>query len=96
MLLKKGNQYPLYIGDLQIEYPSWEEGQNLPTGWNTVNETEPPTKSQKHIVKETFPVLVDGKWQQAWIQVELSETDIENMIAEDARLSEKYSFPGTP
>lgn len=96
MLLKKGNQYPLYIGDLQIEYPSWEEGQSLPAGWSYVIETSPPSGSSGYIVKETLPVLVDNEWQQAWTKIKLSPTEITKMIADDAIINEKYSLPGLP
>lgn len=95
MLLKKNDEYPLFLQNLLDEYPSWDEGQSMPVGWSLVLETAPPKKSPGYIVKESFPELVDGKWQQAWSIVKLSPSDIQNMAKEDDKITEKYS-PSSP
>lgn len=91
MLLKKGNQYPLYIGDLQLEYPSWEEGMPLPIGWHAVQETTPPLHKSGTVIKESFPTYINGTWMQSWEEVVLSGSDIAKMQQEDEAIANKYS-----
>ena len=91
MLLKKGDQYPLYIGDLQLEYPSWKEGMSLPIGWHIVQETTPPLHKSGTVLKESFPTYVDGMWMQSWEEVVLSSSDISKMQKEDEEIAKKHS-----
>ena len=91
MLLKKGNVYPLYIGDLQLEYPSWEEGMSLPVGWQIVQETTPPPHKSGTVLKEIFPTYADGAWIQSWEEVMLSSSDIVKMKSGDEEIAKKHS-----
>lgn len=96
MLLKKGNDYPLYIGDLQLEYPSWEEGMSLPIGWDAVQETTPPSHKTGTILKEAFPAYVDGMWVQSWEEIALSSSDIAKMQSGDEEIAKKHSLFQNP
>lgn len=96
MLLKKGNLYPLYIGDLQLEYPSWEDGMSLPVGWQAVQETDPPLHRPGTVLKESSPQYVNGAWLQSWEEVALSSSDIAKMQSGDEEIAKKYSLFQNP
>lgn len=72
MLFINGSNYPRYIGDLQIDYPSWTEGDTLPDGWSLVQEIDQPLPEPGKKVVEEYPKLYRGKYKQNWIQVDLS------------------------
>lgn len=69
-------EYPRYIGDLQIDHPSWVEGDALPSGWTEVTPTELPTPSDTQRVVEVYPVEEGGVWVQAWELIDLTEEEI--------------------
>jgi len=75
-------EYPRHIGDVQIEQPSWNPGDQLPEGWNQVTETpmnlEP---GENQIVYEAAPQEVEGSWRQVWAVRNLTQAEIERRDA---------------
>lgn len=78
------NEYPRFIGDIQIEFPSWNFGDELPSNWVEVEEVENPAYSDNEILEELQPKLVNGKYKQQWV--------VRKMTAEE---SERYNAPKT-
>lgn len=79
------NEYPQFIGDVQRIIPNWQEGNELPSGWFVVNETEMPEPTEVgSIVFEDFPELVDGEYQRVWKTRSLSAEEIELMAAPES------------
>lgn len=54
-------EYPKHIGDIQLEYPLWDETQKLPKGWQEVLESEIPNIPDGYKLIETMPIEIDGK-----------------------------------
>lgn len=79
MLLINGENYPRYMGDLQVQYPDWSEGDALPDGWSEVQELEQPLAESGKKVVEVFPTIYRGRYKQAWSQVDLS-TEEQSLI----------------
>lgn len=88
--IKNGNEYPRYAGDIQVENPSWEFGQALPAGWESVAETEQPVASSGVIVKESLPALVDGQWVQSWETVQLTQAEIDGLASRSEEIASKF------
>lgn len=59
--------YPRHIGDIQLDSPGFKEGDELPTGWVQVTESERPVAGVDEVTVEDFPTEVDGVMTQAWI-----------------------------
>lgn len=66
MFISPTNEYPRYIGDVQLEHPNWEYGDPLPEGWTEVEYSDYPSAGEYEVVFEDFPVEVDGKMKQNW------------------------------
>lgn len=65
LFINSNNEYPRYIGDLQIEYPGWKEGDAIPEGWTEVAYAEQiPTPGPDEVVYEDYPELVNGTFVQ--------------------------------
>lgn len=70
------NEWPRYIGDIQLEHPDFTEGADLPDGWIAVEETEPPTVSEGQIFEQAQPTEVDGVMTQQWLVRDLTPEEI--------------------
>lgn len=67
LLINPENEYPRYIGDLQLEHEDWQEGDALPEGWSEVELTEPPVVNYAtETAYEKQPVKRNGKFYQVW------------------------------
>lgn len=75
------NEYPRYIGDLQLEKKNFKEGDDLPAGWFAVLETEPPVASEGKVVEEVHPAKVDGFLSQQFVVRDLTEEELERRNA---------------
>jgi hypothetical protein len=71
------NLYPLYVIDVKMAYPEWQEGDNLPDGVFSVFQTEMPELIDGVAIDEGYPQNIDGKWQRVWDIKVLSEKEIE-------------------
>lgn len=66
IFISPNNEYPRHIGDIQIDYPNWQEGEELPLGWKQVEPVAKPEVTADEIAFEDFPVEVDGIYKQNW------------------------------
>lgn len=87
MLFINGDNYPRYIGDLQAEYPNWQESDAVPDGWSQVQEVEQPLPEPGKKVVEDSPKLYRGKYKQSWTQVDLSVEDQGIIAQQEAALA---------
>ena len=68
IFINPNNEYPRYVGDLQLENPGWAEGQALPEGWKYVEDSIPPEfTANNQVLEEGFPALDEnGIYQRNW------------------------------
>lgn len=81
LLINPSNEYPRFIGDLQIEYPDYNWGDPLPEGWIMVEETLPPTVGEDEVWEETFPVKTKDSYKQAFRVRAMTSEEIERRDA---------------
>ena len=86
-------QYPITSTDLQRKFPNTSfflplEGQNLEMyGVVTVENRQPPSfDSRTHRLEEGTPINNNGKWEQSWNLIELSEEQ-KNQIQDNKKES---------
>lgn len=70
------NEYPRFIGDVQIVNPNFQEGDELPEGWSQVIEVEPPTIGPNEVYEELEPELLNGVYYQRWITRSMTQEEI--------------------
>jgi hypothetical protein len=75
------NNYPRFIGDINLQHPTWSVGDPLPSGWTLVEETTPPQPQTTEVVEEDFPELVNGIYKQKWTIRQKTEQEL---LAEQA------------
>jgi hypothetical protein len=76
-LINPQNEYPLFIGDLQLEHEDWQEGDVLPEGWFEVEQIERPTFDETtETVYEINPVKKNGKFIQVWEKRLMTEEEL--------------------
>jgi hypothetical protein len=77
-------QYPLYEGDIRLEYPEITEDQTgatfpLPDDYVLVEQTTPPSFDRAtQYVKQLAPIQVNGVWQSEWEVKDYTATQIAN------------------
>jgi len=71
------NTYPLYPGDIMLVSPSWSLGDPLPSGWFSVEPTEPPSITGIQTYYEEAPALVDGVYTQTWNIRNLTQEELD-------------------
>lgn len=64
--ISPNNEYPRHMGDIQIEHPSWNLGDPLPSGWIQVEDAPIPTATASELVYEDFPVEKNGAFVRNW------------------------------
>jgi hypothetical protein len=69
-------EYPRHIGDVQLAQNGWAEGDALPTGWQSVVETERPTAGTDQLTYDSGPVDVDGVLSQGWTVRDLTTEEL--------------------
>lgn len=74
-------EYPRYLGDLLIENPSFKIGDDLPTGWIEVKETNPPKITDSQVLEIVAPVEKDGVMTQNWQVRDMTAEEIERRDA---------------
>ena len=75
------NEYPRHIGDIQIDHPSFKEGDALPDGWVKVEESGRPTAGTDQVTVEDTPAEVEGVMTQQWLIRDLTEAELERRDA---------------
>jgi len=77
LFINPENEYPRFIGDLQIEHPDWQVGDAIPEGWTEVAyATEYPTAGENEKVVEVDPTVVDGVLTQTYVIEPMTEGEI--------------------
>lgn len=84
-------EYPLTEGDLEGRFPDLKfplDTNNIPVpeGYVRVEPSELPEESVFHKVVEGMPVLEGGLWKQTWIQVPLTQEELE---VQKARITQR-------
>ena len=80
------NEYPRHIGDIQLDFPSFKEGDAMPIGWNQVFESPRPETGADQVAYEGLPQDVKGVITQTWIVRDLTQAELDRRNApEDAR-----------
>jgi hypothetical protein len=77
------NEYPRYVGDIQIEYPEWDPSKKLPNGWTAVNPVSIPEILSSQALYEDFPVKENGEYFQNFIVRDLTEEELFRTNARD-------------
>jgi hypothetical protein len=76
-LINPQNEYPRFIGDLQLEHEDWQEGDVLPEGWFEVEQTAKPTfDATTEIIFEMEPAKKNGKFEQVWEKRLMTEEEL--------------------
>jgi hypothetical protein len=70
------NEFPRYIGDVQLEHPDYTEHDVLPEGWAKVVETVPPHVEENQYATMDTPVFVDGEYVMQWKVVILTDDEV--------------------
>lgn len=73
------NEFPRYIGDIQLLFPEWKEGDALPDPWVEVEYTEEPLPEEGFVLDGAIPELSDdGIWRLSWKFREVTEEEMSN------------------
>lgn len=82
MFVSPEGVFPLFIGDVKIAEPSWNNGETLPEGWREIEETPHPEITYDEVAEFLNFEEVDGKLKQVWTVRPLTSEEIE---ARDAK-----------
>jgi microcystin-dependent protein len=55
-------EYPRFPGDIQVDFPEWEIGDEAPDGWIQVAESELEPIEENQTRFEVYPTEVDGEF----------------------------------
>jgi hypothetical protein len=84
IFIKNAEVYPLFIGDLLLDFPKWKSGDQIPQGWGRVVESQRPIPGNQQKVVELFPNEDNGVWYQQWEVLDLTDEEIE-MLSSDLK-----------
>jgi len=74
-------EYPRHAGDVQLDKPSFKEGDALPTGWIKVEESERPRAGADKVTVEGAPKEVDGVMTQQWVVRDFTQAELDRREA---------------
>lgn len=77
LYISADGQYPRHIGDLLLVSPGFQDGDELPEGWQAVTETPRPQTGPDQVALESGPVEIDGVLSQNWVIRDLTNSEIE-------------------
>jgi hypothetical protein len=80
---KETGQYPVHIGDIELEFPNISE-QEILEKFDLVEDTPMPEHGIDKVVKEGQLQKVNGIWKKSWI--------IEDKPLNDKQEEENYLF----
>jgi hypothetical protein len=89
------NEYPRHDGDIRLEAPNWNPGDELPEGWIAVIPTEPPLAGEGKIVYELPPTETDGVFTQVFAIRDLTAEEIEARKVAEVRAKVSAGQPIT-
>lgn len=75
--ISPNNEYPRFIGDIQIDHPAYKEGDPLPAGWREVQEQPVPTIDIYEVASEDFPIQDGDLYLQNWVVREMTPAERE-------------------
>lgn len=81
LFISADNEYPRYIGDVQLVDPAYEYGNALPEGWREVVEVQNPAYEEGKVLELGEPVEIDGVLTQTWINRDMTAEEIERRDA---------------
>jgi len=81
LFISPNNEYPRHYGDIQLDYPNWKLGSDLPEGWVEVATAEKPAVNSDEIAYEDFPTEIDGVMTQNWAVRKMTAEEIERREA---------------
>jgi hypothetical protein len=93
--ISPNNEYPRHIGDIKIENPEWQEGDQLPDGWTQVVPTEAPVRQEGAVVYEVAPVETNGVFYQTWATRELTTEELQAQKIAGVRRKVMMNLPLT-
>jgi len=80
------NEYPRHIGDIQLDFPGFKQGDKMPVGWTQVVESPRPEIGADQLCYEGFPEDVKGVITQTWVVRDLTQAELDRRNAPaDAR-----------
>lgn len=97
----EGN-YPLYVGDIVLNHPSWSPHQPLPEGYVEVHPTPRPHPASGKMVMPGKPEFDVDRWIQTWIQTDIETpfdelpTEIQNSIRQRSGSKRQSTGEETP
>lgn len=70
-------EYPLYEGDIRLDFPEISEKETgdtfqLPDGYVKVLMTEPPPPTDTHVYEQELPVFDGHNWVTSWVAREIT------------------------
>lgn len=72
----KTEEYPLFIGDILLIDPSWNDDKKLPDDIVFVEKTTKPEQIENKRIIELKPEFIDGIWKQKFSYRNLTEEEI--------------------
>lgn len=72
LYIVNGIDYPRHIGDLLLAHPTYQDGEDLPDGWEVVKKNTPPEADAEFYYVEGTPELTDSGWVQTWVKLSTS------------------------
>jgi len=79
--INSANQYPRHIGDIQLEFPGFKEGDAMPIGWTQVIESPRPETGEDQLAYEGIPTEADGLMTQTWVVRDLTQQELDRRNA---------------
>ena len=71
-------EYPRHYGDIMLDVPGWQLGDDLPEGWVEVAfAAAPEVDNAVEVAEEATPALVDGVMTQQWAIRALTAEELE-------------------
>lgn len=77
LYISADGQYPKHIGDVQLLKPGFQDGDELPEGWQAVAEIAQPKTNENQVALESGPIEIDGVLSQNWVIRDLTNSEIE-------------------
>ena len=81
IFINSENEYPRHIGDIQLEFPGFKEGDAMPIGWTQVIESPRPETGADELAYEGLPQEVKGLMTQIWVVRDLTQAELDRRNA---------------
>lgn len=71
----EGN-FPKYYGDILIQNPNWQIGDELPVGWQEVADALPPEIGEYQILLDGQPEIIEGVLTRTFLTRDMTDEEI--------------------